>query len=195
MSGATGDLFDVLSGELTALRRSVEHYGGTTLSKTEAADLNKSLVQAVGRMEKAARDAPRALVSAFGTDRAQMADETIEATTQAAERVLKDVRDKLFEERLELSRAAGEARRAAWMYFGGFWVWLAAMLAIGAFLGLLAAYVTETAESLLSTEQEVRIGCGRSWGSGQVVELEGGASYCAHWLVTPDEAARRAAEN
>lgn len=195
MSGATEDLFDILSGELTALRRSVEHYGGASLSKNEARDLNKTLLKAVNRMEQAANAAPAALVEAFGHDRAKTIQKTKEATAEAAESVLQDVRRELAEERQKFAQAAGEARKEAWRYFGGFWVWLAAILALGTFLGLLTAYVTETAESLLSTEQEVRIGCGRSWGSGQVVEMDNGASYCAHWLVTPDEAARRAAEN
>ena len=179
MSGATGDLFDVLSGELTALRRSVEHYGGTTLSKTEAADLNKSLVQAVGRMEKAARDAPRALVSAFGTDRAQMADETIEATTQAAERVLKDVREQLHAERLVFAQAAGEARRAVWLSFGGVWVWGAALLCAGALVGALAAIFVGEAKTAFDFGDNPERYC--RFAGGQEGQLQDGSEYCAFW--------------
>lgn len=195
MSGTTGDLFDVLSGELTALRRSVEHYGGATLSKNEARDLNKALTQAVDRMERAVQSAPQALQATLKADRDRMARDAAQAAARAAQAAVEGVREELTAERLKLAQSAGEARRAAWRSFGGFWVWLLSMLAIGALMGALATYGIETAKSVLSVEQEVRIGCGRSWGSGQVVEREDGASYCAHWLVTPSEAARRALED
>ena len=42
------------------------------------------------------------------------------------------IRHDLDNERAKLSQAAGEARREAWRWFGGFWVWLASMLATGA---------------------------------------------------------------
>lgn len=194
MSGATEDLFDVLSGELTALRRSVEHYGGATLSKNEARDLNKALVQAVDRMEKAVQRAPQALQETLKADRERMARDAAQAAREAAECVMGEIRGQLRAERLHFAQSAGEARRAVWRSFGGLWVWLLSMLSLGAFMGLLTAYVAETAESLLSLEQQVRIGCGRSWGVGQVVEQDDGSSFCAEWLVTPAEAARRITE-
>ena len=73
MSGTTGDPFDVLSGELTALRRSVEHVAGTALSKAEARDLNAAVAQAVGRMERAVQSAPEALQETLRGDRDRMA--------------------------------------------------------------------------------------------------------------------------
>ena len=139
MSGATGDLFDVLSGELTALRRSVEHYGGTTLSKNEARDLNKTLVQAVDRMEQAVQSAPQALQKTLKVDRDRMAHDAAQVATQAAERVMGEIRGQLKAERLHFAQSAGEARRAVWQSFGGFWVWLLSMLATGALLGALGA--------------------------------------------------------
>ena len=187
MSGSTNDVFDVLSGELTALRRSVEHYGGTTLSKNEAKDLNTALMRSVERMEKAAQNAPKALVTAFRTDRSQMARETTEATTAAAERVLENVRDKLFEERLELSRAAGEARRAAWMYFGGFWVWAAALLFAGVLLGLLAAQLTDPVRTLFNVSSMVSYACEWPRVGGQLVEQADGSSFCMFWIETASQ--------
>jgi len=108
------------------------------------------------------------------------------AATEAAESALGRIRAELVQERERLARSAGEARREAWRYFGGFWVWLTAMLATGAFLGLLVAYGTETAKAALSVEDMVRYNCGASWFGGQVVEQEDGSTFCAFWLVRPD---------
>ncbi len=73
-------------------------------------------------------------------------------------------------------------RRQAWRYFGGFWVWLASMLATGAVLGVLLAYGMETAKSALSVNDLVRYNCGRSWFGGQVVDQDNGSSFCAFWI-------------
>ena len=101
---------------------------------------------------------------------------------------MREIRGQLQAERLHFAQSAGEARRAVWRSFGGFWVWLAAAVATGAFLGLLAAYITETAETLFSVEQMARYSCGRPWFGGEVVEQEGGASWCGFWIVSPEQA-------
>ena len=93
----------------------------------------------------------------------------------------------LAQERQKLAQAAGEARREAWRYFGGFWVWLAAMLVTGVVLGLVIAYGMETARSAFSVDDLVRYNCGRSWFGGQVVEQENGSSFCAFWLTRPEQ--------
>ena len=188
MSGATEDLFDVLSGELTALRRSVEHYGGASLSKNEARDLNKALVQAVDRMETAVQRAPQALQATLKADRDQMAREAIQAATRAAERVMGEIRGQLQAERLHFAQSAGEARRAAWRSFGGFWVWLVAVGATGAFLGLLAAYATEAGRALVRVSDMVPYACEWSNVGGQLVEQEDGSSFCLFWIETPAQA-------
>ena len=51
-----------------------------------------------------------------------------------------EIRGQLKAERLHFAQSAGEARRAAWRSFGGFWVWLLAMLATGALMGALGAF-------------------------------------------------------
>ena len=67
-----------------------------------------------------------------------MAQSATEAATKAAQGVMSEIRHDLDNERAKFSQAAGEARREAWRWFGGFWVWLASMLATGALLGALA---------------------------------------------------------
>ena len=62
--------------------------------------------------------------------------------TEAAESAVRDLLDKNHAETLKaaksLSQAAGEARREAWRWFGGFWVWLASVGALSALLAVLA---------------------------------------------------------
>ncbi len=181
------DPFQILADELTLIRKDMDRLQRTSLDKDEAETLHQILAEAVTGMQKATREAPQALQSALKADRDQMARKATESATEAAERVLGDVRSQLSQERQRLSQAAGEARRQAWRYFGGFWVWLAAMLATGVVLGLLIAYGMETAKSALSVDDLVRYNCGRSWFGGQVVEQENGSSFCAFWLTRPDQ--------
>ena len=105
-------------------------------------------LEGVDRMAASGRELQRTAKPGGRLD--HWAKETGKEAVRAAERAaggeLARLRAELLAAARSLSEASGEARRAAWMYFGGFWVWLIAMLATGAFLGLLAAYITETAQ-------------------------------------------------
>lgn len=182
------DPFQELTSEMTAFRRSVEHLERTSLSKQEAKDLNATVAKAVAQMERAAKQAPANLEAMLREDRTRIVSEVVKATAEATGRSLKDIHHQLGQERLHFAKAAGEARREAWRYFGGFWAWAAALLATGAFLGALTIYGMETAKSLFTVDQMVRYGCGRPFVGGQVVERDDGSSYCATWIVDPDTA-------
>lgn len=179
------DPFQELTSEMTAFRRSVEYLERTSLSKQEATDLNATVARAVAQMERAAKQAPANLEAMLREDRNEIVNEVVQATAEATGRSLKDIRHQFDQERLHFAQAAGEARREAWRYFGGFWVWVAALLATGALLGALTIYGMETAKSLLTVEQMVRYGCGRPFVGGQVVEQDDGSSFCATWIVDP----------
>lgn len=181
------DPFQILADELTLIRKDMDRLQRTSLDKDEAQALHQIVTEAVADMRKATRETPQALQSALKADRDRMGQKATESATEAAVRVLGDIREQLTQERQKLSQAAGEARRQAWRYFGGFWVWLAAMLATGVVLGLLIAYGMETARSALSVDDLVRYNCGRSWFGGQVVEQENGSSFCAFWLTRPEQ--------
>jgi len=72
-------------------------------------------------MAKTAEDAPGDIQEALQTDRDQMARSATQAATRAAESAMAGIRHDLDNERAKLSQAAGEARREAWRWFGGFW--------------------------------------------------------------------------
>ena len=114
------DPFQELVDELTALRRSIEHIARTSLDKDEAKTLNQAVAQAALKMAKATKDAPGEIQEALASDRDQMARSATQAATRAAESAMAGIRHDLDNERAKLSQAAGEARREAWRWFGGF---------------------------------------------------------------------------
>lgn len=132
------DPFQILADELTLIRKDMDQLQRTSLDKDEAKKLNQIVTAAVLKMAKAAEDAPGEIQGALETDRDQMARSATQAATKAAESAMAGIRHDLDNERAKLSQAAGEARREAWRWFGGFWVWLASMLATGAVIGALA---------------------------------------------------------
>ena len=179
------DPFQELVEELTALRRSIEHIARTSLDKDEAKKLNQIVTAAVLKMAKAAEDAPGEIQGALETDRDQMARSATQAATKAAESAIAGIRHDLDNERAKLSQAAGEARREAWRWFGGFWVWLASMLATGAVIGALAMAWIAGRGDAREFGQFPSIYCGTA--GGQVVEQDNGSSYCAIWINRPDQ--------
>ena len=132
------DPFQILADELTLIRKDMDQLQRTSLDKDEAKKLNQIVTAAVMKMAKAAEDAPGEIQGALEADRDQMAHSATQAATRAAESAMAGIRHDLDNERAKLTQAAGEARREAWRWFGGFWVWLASMLATGAVIGALA---------------------------------------------------------
>lgn len=91
--------------------------------------------------------------------------------------------DKLRTPLLSHSEPAGEARREAWRYFSGFWVWLASVGAGGAVLGLMAAF-------LIMGRGDAREFCQypQVYGTtarGKVVTNPEGRRFCAIWIDRP----------
>lgn len=180
------DPFLILANELTMIRRDIDKLQRTSLNKEEAEALHRIMTSAVANMQKATKEAPQAIQSTLKHDRDRMAQTATESATWAAERVLKDIKEQLTQEHTRMTQAAGEARRQAWRYFGGFWVWLASMLATGAVLGLLLAYGTETAKAAFSIDTMARYGCGKLGIGGQLIEQNDGSSFCAFWIKLPE---------
>ena len=173
------DPFQELVEELTALRRSVEHLSRTSLDKDEAKKLNQIVTAAVLKMAKAAEDAPGDIQEALETDRDQMARSATQAATRAAESAMVRIRHDLDVERAKLSQAAGEARREAWRWFGGFWVWLASMLATGAVIGALAMALIQGRGDAREFGQYPRIYCNSA--GGEDLKNTAGREGCMFW--------------
>lgn len=161
------DPFQQLVDEITLIRQDMERLKRTSLDKEDAEALHEMLAESVDRMRKVGPEVQKAVEMRLLGVAAVLREETSKAAASAAEGAIAKTRTESLEVARSLSQAAGEARRQAWRYFGGFWVWLTSMLATGAVLGLLLAYGMETAKSALSVDDLVRYNCGRSWFGGR----------------------------
>ena len=108
-----------------------------------------------------------------------MARSATQAATRAAESAMAGIRHDLDNERAKLSQAAGEARREAWRWFGGFWVWLVAMLATGAVIGGLAMAWIAGRGDAREFGQFPRIYC--SPAGGEDLSNTAGREGCMFW--------------
>ena len=176
------DPFQILADELTLIRKDMDQLQRTSLDKKDAQALHKKLAEGVDRMYRAAPEVQQAIDNRLMAVAAYLKEETTKAAEKAARDAILNAHDESIDAARSLTQAAGEARRQAWRYFGGFWVWLASILATGVVLGLLIANGMETAKSALSVDDLVRYNCGRSWFGGQVVDQDDGSSFCAFWI-------------
>ena len=176
------DPFQILADELTLIRKDMDRLQRTSLDKEDAEALHAMLAEGVDQMCKVGPQVQKAIDNRLLAVAGVIREDTTKAAASAAEGAIEKTRAESLEAARSLSQAAGEARRQAWRYFGGFWVWLTSMLATGAVLGLLLAYGMETAKSALSVDDLVRYNCGRSWFGGQVVDQDNGSSFCAFWI-------------
>ena len=179
----SGDPVGQLIEEITALRRSVEHLARTSLDKDEAKTLNELVVEAVDRMTEAAVGARSAVRRDLEADRAQTRAEAVQSATAAAQGAVEGVKAELVAARKNYDRAAGEARREAWSWFGGFWVWIASMLATGALLGVLGATWIGGRGDAAAFGRFPGFHCTAA--GGIVVPQSDGGSFCAIWIDEP----------
>jgi len=86
-----------------------------------------------------------------------------------------------------LSQAAGEARREAWRWFGGFWVWLTSIGAAGALIGALAAFWITGRGDAKAFGQHPRIYCLSA--GGEFADQRDGSRYCIFMVSPPTQPA------
>lgn len=128
------DPFQQLVDEITLIRQDMERLKRTSLDKEDAEALHEMLAEGVDRMRKVGPEVQKAVEMRLLGVAAVLREETTKAAASAAEGAIEKTRAESLEAARSLSQAAGEARRQAWRYFGGFWVWLTSMLATGAVL-------------------------------------------------------------
>jgi len=74
------------------------------------------------------------------------------------------------------SQNAGEARREAWRYFGGFWVWLTTIGLLGVILGGLGVFWLKGREAAEGFGQYPSIYC--TTAGGTKGKFSNGKPYC-----------------
>ena len=109
----TKDTFQILADEITLIRGEVQQLRRSSLDKGDAEYLNAEVSEALNRMGTAAANAPRDLMRALETDRAETSRLAVQSATQAAQRAVEGVQGKLEAERQEYAQKLSEARREA----------------------------------------------------------------------------------
>lgn len=184
------DPVQALVDEITLIREEVRRLQRSSLDKDEAKALNSHVAQALGQMKAvagemgtAASEAPQAVRSAVRHDLGQISRTTELAAVRAAQAAVEGLREHLDIERSRFAQAAGEARREAWRYFGGFWVWLVAMLATGALLGALAAFWLTGRDDARAFGRFPSVYCGDA--GGTIFADTDGRRFCGIWIDPP----------
>ena len=180
------DTFQILADEITLIRVDMERLQRTSLNKDEAKALNQQLTQGVERMAQTGQAVYEAISERMDLRLEKMAMETILAATDAASGAIAKNHAETIAAARDLSKAAGEARREAWRYFGGFWVWLASVGAAGVVLGLLVAFWMTGRGDAREFGDYPGVYC--TTAGGEIVTNPEGRQFCAIWIDPPSQA-------
>lgn len=173
------DPFQILADELTLIRHDVEKLQRTSLGKDEAKALNKQLTDGVTQMAGTGPKVQAAIEQRLEQVAEKVSLEATRAAESAAREAIRASHGESLAAAKDLSQAAGEARRQAWRYFGGFWVWLVSMLATGALLGALAALWLTGQDNAEAFGSYPRLFCEAA--GGQSSANEAGQEACVFW--------------
>ena len=122
------------------MRRQIELLQRTSLDRKEAEKLNAVVAQGLDRMAKVGPALQQRIEQSLATAALDLRQHTAYAATEGAKEAIREAQMESTKAAKDLRKAAGEARREAWRWFGGFWVWLASVGAAGALLGALAMF-------------------------------------------------------
>ena len=181
MSGNT-DPFLVLVDDIGALRRQIENLQRTSLDRDEAEHLNATIAQSLDNMAQTGKRLEHRLEGQLQLATAKTHRDAIEAAQGAARAAIRESHAELLQTAKSLSQAAGEARREAWRWFGGFWVWLASIGATGALIGALAMFWLQGRADAHKFGEHPRIYCLSA--GGKFADQQDGSRYCV-FMVSP----------
>ena len=170
------DPFQILADEITLIRSEIEKLQRTSLDKDEAKALHGIVVKSVADLQKVLPTLERSIERQLFTSMEAVREEAVKAAREAAERAVVQSHARSIEEAGKLSRAAGEARREAWRYFGGFWVWIASVGSLGVVLGALGLFFLQGRADAVQFGAHTGIFCGSA--DGRKFTANDGKEYC-----------------
>ena len=173
------DPFQGLVDEITLIRNDVERLQRTSLDRKEAKKLNDVVAQGLDRMAQVGPALQQRIEQSLATAALDLRQHTVHAATEGAKEAIREAH-------LESVKAAGEARREAWRWFGGFWVWLASVGATGFALGLLAMFLLQGRADASKFGQRPDLFCPSAGGS--IVDTVDGGRFCGVWIERPPPA-------
>lgn len=185
MSGVK-DPFEILADELTLMRRQIDQLQRTSLDRKEAEKLNAVVAQGLDRMAKVGPAVQNRIEQSLATAALDLRQHTVYAATEGAKEAIREAQMESLKAAKDLRRAAGEARREAWRWFGGFWVWLASVGATGALLGALAVFWLQGRADARAFGNYPRVYCTAA--GGQIATNSDGSRFCGIWIDQPPQA-------
>ena len=182
----TKDVFEMLTDEITLIRHDMASLQRTSLNKDEAKALSQEVAKGVKQMANAAPAVYEAISSRLDLAIDEIRREAVIAAREAASGAIEKSHAESIFAAKDLAKAAGEARRDAWRYFGGFWVWLTSVGAAGVVLGLLVAFWMTGRGDANQFGQHPGIYC--TTAGGKIATNPEGRRFCAMWIDPPAQA-------
>ena len=182
------DPFQGLVDEITLIRNDVERLQRTSLDRKEAKKLNAVVAQGLDRMVQVGPALQQRIEQSLATAALDLRQHTVYAATDGAKEAIRAAQLESIKAAGDLRKAAGEARREAWRWFGGFWVWLTSAVLTGFALGLLAMFLLQGRADASKFGQSPRVFCSSAGGS--IVDTVDGGRFCGVWIDEPPGQAR-----
>lgn len=177
------DPFEILADEITLIRRQIDQLQRTSLDRKEAEKLNAVVAQGLDRMTKVGPAVQSRIEQSLATAALDLRQHTVYAASEGAKEAIREAHLESVKAAGDLRKAAGEARREAWRWFGGFWVWLTSAVLTGFALGLLAMFLLQGRADASKFGQHPSLFC-RSAG-GETMSNAAGDEACVFWLEQP----------
>jgi hypothetical protein len=174
------DPFEILADEITLIRRQIDQLQRTSLDRKEAEKLNAVVAQGLDRMAKVGPAVQSRIEQSLATAALDLRQHTVYAASEGAKEAIREAHLESIKAAGDLRKAAGEARREAWRWFGGFWVWLTSALLTGALLSVLGMVWLQGRADAREFGKYPRIFCERA--GGTIVTNTEGYRFCGVWI-------------
>ncbi|MCZ0964378.1 hypothetical protein [Paracoccus benzoatiresistens] len=174
------DPFEILADEITLIRRQIDQLQRTSLDRKDAEKLNAVVVQGLDRMAKVGPAVQQRIEQSLATAALDLRQHTVYAASEGAKEAIREAHLESIKAAGDLRKAAGEARREAWRWFGGFWVWLTSGVLTGVLLGVLGMFLLQGYGNAHKFGEHPGVFC-RSAG-GETMFHNSGDKACVFWL-------------
>jgi polyhydroxyalkanoate synthesis regulator phasin len=177
MSGKAEDPFSLLANELHTLTTQVAALQRTSLNKDEARKLHRDLIEGVQAMRGMGNTVHQAIQEDLRHTASQIEMRAVKAATEAAEGALAGLRAEVNQTSTLWLKNAMAARKEALYAFGGGVAVFGGLVALGAVLGLVGAFLLFGRGDAKQFGKHPVIFCLPA--GGQIVEQADGSKYCA----------------
>jgi len=170
------DPFTIFADELTLLRNDIRKLQRSSLNRDEAKALTDLIGEYLQDFISIAEGFDEAVEQRLALTKNQLITETTKAATTAASGAITTSHTEIMAAARIYAKNAGEARREAWRYFGGFWVWLTTIGLLGAILGGLGVFWLKGREAAEAFGQYPSLYC--TTAGGTKGKFTNGKPYC-----------------